>query len=418
MEYISIQQAAEKWNMSIRRVQDLCKDGKVAGAFRFGRAWMIPRNAERPADGRTKEVKEKTAGGKAGLPSLPMPRKNPFLIFTDLYHTPGTAEEAVASLADQPEASKILQTQFDYQHGRIDKIYKEVWYFLEAHSGFNAVVSSGVMLSMCAMWQGDINLWRQARRHIYEAPCETEDERQALAFWLAVVDSAINDITEFPEWFKVGIFDCLAADSYCAARVFYVKYLYIAAHDLACDKITLKDVEGLGLMRTLPHIIEPMISQAKIERTIVPEAYLHLMAATVYHNLGDNDKAIPHIDRAIEIALPDKLYSLLVEHRTNLDNLLDDRLAAADENALKAVRALHKQMIEGWVKLHNILLERNISNRLTVREREAARLAAFGLTNSQIAERLNVTLVSVKQLIRQAMDKTGAQSRHELGEYV
>ena len=52
--YISVEETAKKWNLSQRRVQDLCRMGKVPEARRFGTNWMIPADALRPADGRSK----------------------------------------------------------------------------------------------------------------------------------------------------------------------------------------------------------------------------------------------------------------------------------------------------------------------------------------------------------------------------
>ncbi len=417
MNYINIKETAVKWNVTVRRVQDLCKKGAIPGATRFGHAWMIPADAVKPTDGRIKQTAGATPEAN-NIFLMPIPRQNPFLTHTDLYNTPGTADNVIEMFKDYPEAARALEAQFEYQRGEIDKIYKEASYFLETHQGFNTTISAGIMLARCALWRGDITLWRKARRHIYEAPCKDEKDREVVNLWLAISDSAAHDTRDFPEWFKCGIFDCLPADSYGVARVFYVKYMFISAHDLAHNKIKFPNVDGLGLMRALPFIIEPMISQAKIERTIIPEIYLHLMAATTYHNLGEDQKAIPHIDKAIELCLPDRLYGALVEHRTGLDNLLDDRLATADENVLKRVRELHKQMYSGWVKIHNILLERNISGTLTAREREVAKLAAFGMSNTEIASRLHIELNSVKSYIFAAMNKVGAQKRTELGLYI
>ncbi|MCI8672520.1 MAG: helix-turn-helix domain-containing protein, partial [Lachnospiraceae bacterium] len=40
--YMTVKQAAEKWEISDRRVRILCAEGKVSGAIREGRRWMIP----------------------------------------------------------------------------------------------------------------------------------------------------------------------------------------------------------------------------------------------------------------------------------------------------------------------------------------------------------------------------------------
>lgn len=52
--YITVKEAAEKWGISDRRIRVLCSEGKIPGAFREGRGWKIPIDAEKPADGRFK----------------------------------------------------------------------------------------------------------------------------------------------------------------------------------------------------------------------------------------------------------------------------------------------------------------------------------------------------------------------------
>lgn len=57
MEYITVREAAEKWDITERWVQKLCEENRVKGAVRFSRVWMIPKNAEKPSDGRMKANK-------------------------------------------------------------------------------------------------------------------------------------------------------------------------------------------------------------------------------------------------------------------------------------------------------------------------------------------------------------------------
>ena len=55
MDYISVKAASEKWGISERRIQKLCEENRIDGTEKFGRAWMIPKDAEKPVDGRNKE---------------------------------------------------------------------------------------------------------------------------------------------------------------------------------------------------------------------------------------------------------------------------------------------------------------------------------------------------------------------------
>ncbi len=54
IQYMSAKEAAEKWNISQRRVSILCSENRIEGAAMLGNMWIIPRNAEKPVDGRLK----------------------------------------------------------------------------------------------------------------------------------------------------------------------------------------------------------------------------------------------------------------------------------------------------------------------------------------------------------------------------
>ena len=58
LNLMSARQAAEKWNITDRQVQSLCSQGKIKSATRLGREWLIPKDAPRPLDGRTKEARQ------------------------------------------------------------------------------------------------------------------------------------------------------------------------------------------------------------------------------------------------------------------------------------------------------------------------------------------------------------------------
>lgn len=60
MEYMSCAEAASKWGISERRVQKLCEENRIPGIAKFSRMWLIPKNAEKPVDGRIKQGKELT----------------------------------------------------------------------------------------------------------------------------------------------------------------------------------------------------------------------------------------------------------------------------------------------------------------------------------------------------------------------
>ena len=62
MEYVTPKDKSAEWGISQRRVEVLCESGRVLGAYRLGRVWAIPKEAEKPLDGRTWEARN----GKKG----------------------------------------------------------------------------------------------------------------------------------------------------------------------------------------------------------------------------------------------------------------------------------------------------------------------------------------------------------------
>ncbi|MDO9536541.1 MAG: DNA-binding protein [Bacillota bacterium] len=59
MEYLSALDIALKWGISKRRVQILCIENRIVGVKKVGNMWLIPEDAEKPKDGRVKEIKDK-----------------------------------------------------------------------------------------------------------------------------------------------------------------------------------------------------------------------------------------------------------------------------------------------------------------------------------------------------------------------
>ena len=232
---ITAKQAAEKWNITVRRVQDYCKSGRISGAERFGTSWMIPENAPQPTDLRKKSTENP-------IPPQPLIRKTPFLDMTDLYTVAGSADKCIKALEPHPEARILFESEIAYSRGEIDKVYKNANILLREHSGFYAVLAGGMLLGFCAMWRGDIDLWQKAKMHICEAPAKDDKERDIILVSLAALDSSVYDVANFPDWFKMGVFEYMHPDSLPAAMVFYAKYLYVMGIEVATKQHTLDGI--------------------------------------------------------------------------------------------------------------------------------------------------------------------------------
>ena len=406
MDLITVKEAALKWGVSERRVQKLCNDGRIMGALRFGRAWMIPNTAVLPTH------------SKDEIPHLAMPKKTPFLDMTNIYNKKGKADECGKMLINNPEACALYEAQIAYRRGEIDRVYDNARYFLKSRSGFYAILGGAMLLAQCAIWRGDIILWEEAKKHLFEAPCENETEREIISLALAIINSSIYDNKDYPNWFKIGNFEVLPQDAHPSAKVFYIKYLYMTAYSVASKEYSIKGLEGLSLMSILPHIIEPLITQAVVDKTIIPEIYLRMSCAVAYHNTGLKDYAISHLDKAIDLALSDSLHGILTEYIRHFDGLLEERIEIFDKNAVVIVNELNQRYRIGWAKLSGLVRNKYIVTNLTAREHEVAKLTVFGFNVKEIASMLYISESTVKQTIARILNKTGAESKSEFVNYI
>ena len=400
-DYMTIAEASERWGISQRQVQHLCTLGSVEGAVKFGRAWMIPKNANKPVDGRTKAARTELDA------DMPLPRKTPFLYMSDLYNTPGTADEVGASLSYHHEAQVLFEAEVAYSRGEIDKVYDIANYLLSRHSDFYAVLSAGMLLAQCAIWKGDIHMWHRAKVHIAEAPAKNDLDRDAMQLAISAVNIMVYNVESFPEWFKKGRFEPIHKDAYPAAKVYYAKYLYALGYAVAMGLVKVDGTQGLYIMSVISFSVEPMIAWARANNTVMSEIYLRLTCAAIYHNCGKDEDAIYHIDKAIELALPDKLYGVLAEYCRALNTLMEKRLSIMDADAWGEVKMLYKIYNEGWSKLSGTIRGKKILTTLSDKEREVAKLAAFGLSNQEIADNLHLSLSVVKQTVRIVSEKSG-----------
>ena len=58
MDYITAKEASEKWDVTPRRVNYYCAGGRIPSAVKMAGVWLIPKTAEKPIDGRTRQGKE------------------------------------------------------------------------------------------------------------------------------------------------------------------------------------------------------------------------------------------------------------------------------------------------------------------------------------------------------------------------
>ena len=55
MDYMTLREASEKWGISTRQINYYCTEDRIPGAVKMAGVWLMPKEAEKPVDGRTRQ---------------------------------------------------------------------------------------------------------------------------------------------------------------------------------------------------------------------------------------------------------------------------------------------------------------------------------------------------------------------------
>lgn len=164
-----------------------------------------------------------------------------------------------------------------------------------------------------------------------------------------------------------------------------------------------EDAKLLGLIGAL----FPMLEE---HRFLLPQVYLLLFATIAQRRQGREEDARETMRRALDMSAPDRIYLPFAEHGAYIMPLLE---RCKDREGVREILALYERQAAGAGKLRQAQSEMVL---LTQREREVAVLANEGLSNKVIAERLFISLGTVKTLLGRIFQKLEIESRAQLKE--
>lgn len=395
--YISIREAAEKWGVSERRINQYCSEGRIPGAERFGTSWAIPESAEKPGDPRKQK--------KQAAPQKPKKIPELFLGFMPLMNTPfkpGHCMQTIRNMKAGPKKD-IALAEYHYFSGQAEKAMQETEGYLTAADG-------GVRLSACLIFayacltMGRIDHARNALKEIKRTladDVQTTPSVRAMetfvAFAAAVLlhlplPEEVPPIEEFLPLLPPGV---RAFALYVEAHYLYLKEEYAQSSGI---------VEAALAMGASAYPISAI--------------YLHLVAVMDYMSMKQIDRAQKHLLTAWEIARPDDLIEGFGEHHGLLGAMLEVTIKPKWPEDFKRIIDITYRFSSGWRRVHNPVTGHDVADDLTTTEFAIAMLAARNWTTQEIAKHLDISTNTVKTHVSEAMRKLGIKNRKDLKKYM
>lgn len=395
--YDSIREAAEKWGVSERRINQYCSQGRIPGAKKFGKSWAIPADAQKPKDPR--QVK----GRKAPSPHTGYLLDHAHLMpLMNTAFAPGRCKEAVEAMAEGIQRD-IALAEYHYFSGHPEEAAKEAEPYLTS-SDMEARLSACLIYAYANLSIGQISYARFALGELKDslsADGEQAPAMQAASAFIAFTGAVLLHLPLPEHMPQVESFLPLLPEG---LRSFA---LYVQSHYLYLKE---EYARSAG-------VVEAALAMGAA-RYPIPAIYLHLIAVMDHMSLKQPQQAQEHMLRAWEIARPDDLIEGFGEHHGLLGAMLEAVIKPKWPKDFKRIIDITYRFSFGWRRVHNPITGHDVADNLTTSEFSMAMLAARGWTNQEIARHLNISVNTVKSHISEAMRKLHVETRKELKQYM
>ena len=394
MEYITTSEAAKKWGISGRAITYHLKAGRISGAAKKGKLWLIPTNAERPADNRR--------GGNALLEPIPA-------LSDDLLHV--FAAAATPMPIHKPDA--VLDS---IEEDRIRLIYEaELAYlrgdFKRAMDSYDKTLGdAAARLRTCpiaiaaAISMGDYRTYSQIDAYLKGYLKSDTDRKIRATAELALATAAVSVIAPnmAPDWLKTGDLNAILPQARPNAIYLRVKYF-------AC--IGKADVM-LALAQTALSLSSP---ESGITMT---DIYLRLTCAVSCYALEQKDEAKEWLLSAMHLALPHGFVTPFSENVTALGGIIEQCLEEEFPDAYKPVMEQCERTWKNWITFHNQFTKDNITLILSLREYHLAVLVARRVPYAKIAKQYGISVGRLKNIMLEIREKLFLFNREELEKFI
>lgn len=391
VEYLTVQETADKWKLSKRMVQQFCTDGRIPGAQKLGRVWAIPADAEKPRDPRFAQPK----------PSVMLTDSGNLMPLMNSAFAPGCCRETAEAMAEGTQRD-IALAEYHYFTGNPEAAANEAEAYLTS-------ADIGARLSACLIYAyANLSLGRIPRAR----------------FALGELNATLSSGGKSPE--------IEAASAFVAAAGAVLLHLPLPAG--------LPDIQGFlpilpnGLRAFALYIYahycylqgEYAISAGIVEGALamgagnypIPAIYLHLVAVMDCMSLKQTGRAKAHLLSAWALARPDDLIEGFGEHHGLLGGMLEAVIKPGWPGDFKRIIDITYRFSAGWRRVHNPETHHDVADDLTTTEFAASMLAARGWTNQEIADHMHISPNTVKRYISTALEKLHIRHRQELKQFM
>lgn len=397
MEFISVQQAAANFGVTVRTVQKWAKEGKIKGAMRVGKVWLIPQNAVHPY-----ESKNVAVGHEEWLCNTNRFEYLPFrLICADF--APGKSLDYIEAINDT-KIKNFSEAEYHFFKGNSERCIEIVEKYI-SDSDDTIAVCSGLMYAVANLSIGNYRVARMTFDNMSKYMstkefAERDIKNESMTFFASlIIDILIHstkaDIVKLREIMQYLPDGMRLFGAYLMAILAYINGDHSRVVGIADTAISL-----------CPYV------------HMVPMIYLHIIAAIGLINMKMIEEAKIRFRTAVDLAAAEGFWAPFIQHHGILLGLPESCMREAFSAEFRYIAAGARDFIKGWCNLDNAGEEGSVLEELTTIEFVIAMLFSKDWSMKEISFYLKISLRMVKQHISTVYLKLGITKREELKNYM
>ena len=398
-KYITVQDAAEKWDISVRQVQRLLAGGRISGAKVLGHSYLIPVSAQRPGDRRRKND---TLNRAAVLPYNFL-CSSVFLPYKKSKKALSILPDSLATNSDEINTQLKLQMAAEFAAFAGETLMARE--LLQKNMGREETKLCQSTLAMyLAVTLGDYKTYQKISKEFVQLKenCEEETQQKLVELSLAVVDMGMLAPQLAPEWLRKGNVENLAVGEKTFALYQQAKYLQgICAYEqmfILCNTILSLTCQK-GYFTVIEIYVRVLCALACLRHASLGNAEEWLLSALE-----------PALSYGFIMPFAENLYALGLPMQHIMEKYYPEHVGKIIE--------MGEKIWKNWVGFHNYYTKDKVTVLLTRRELQIAILAVEHTSYREIAEKQYVSIGRIRNILQNIYNKLGISSRDELRKYV
>jgi len=381
MNYMTPQEAAKKWEVSIRRVQYLCTNNKIPDIQFVNHRWLIPVNATYP---------QKVKGKNEKLNIIQDDYHFPLFLFSDYYPTKRELNDIEIQLLN----AQILIAQG--QHMECLRLCRQ----LEApdlslsmkFSLYCTIVYASLPLGL----YGNIINYMQFMEKI----CNKSPEHAA-DYELLIAIFRFQYTYNTSALLKINV-DNLSPQALIAYKCFSMQ-----------ASVYTDNVESEMALR----ICAAMCKNFEITGNLPAAFIAHSFLALFYGRAGKSSEQNLHIEIACRIGCEQKYYGLLTKYSSLNPDAYKKYIFMYDHDFAVKLDELRKDNQTKWRIVYNLARGKKVFPNCSAEDADFLMVLTYNMSNKEIAKTKNVPVKDISFTIKRLCKQYDLKSKSELVSY-